>query len=78
MSRKEKNMITRLLLVAVIILAIMGTVTVWRLQQGLLTVPIVVAIFIMGIIAISVNYLFWIPRHDSTSPNSVIHRRLCV
>lgn len=59
----ERHMITRMLLVAVIILTIMGAVIVWRMQQGLLTVPIVVAIFIMGIIAISVNYLFWIPRH---------------
>jgi len=56
-------MITRMLLVAVIILTIMGAVIVWRMQQGLLTVPIVVAIFIMGIIAISVSYLLWIPRH---------------
>ena len=57
------HMITRMLLTAVIILTIMGAVIVWRMQQGLLTVPIVVAIFIMGVIAISVNYLFWIPRH---------------
>jgi uncharacterized membrane protein len=57
------HMITRMLLAAVIILTIMGAVIVWRLQQGLLTVPIVVAVFIMGIVAISVNYLFWIPRH---------------
>ena len=56
-------MITRMLLVAVIILTIMGAVIVWRMQQGLLTVQIVVAIFIMGIIAISVSYLLWIPRH---------------
>lgn len=62
MSR-ERHLVTRMLLVAVIILTIMGAVIVWRMQQGLLTVPIVVAIFIMGIFAISVNYLFWIPRH---------------
>lgn len=58
------HMITRMLLTAVIIITIMGAVIVWRMQHGLLTVPIVVAIFIMGIIAISVNYLFWIPRHE--------------
>jgi hypothetical protein len=50
-----------MLLVTVIIMTIMGAVTVWRLQQGLLTLPIVAAIFIMGIIAVSAN-LLWITR----------------
>ena len=57
------SFLIRTWLMVVTIVAIMGVIVTVRMQWGLLTLPIVAAIFIMGVIAISINYLFLILRY---------------